>query len=175
MAEGSGTVLPEGHLSDQREARGHRASREDGLTDLGQAAEGLQQDEIDPRLGERGDLLGERRPGLVDADAAEGHEVAAQRPHRAGDEGRGAHSAARLAGQGHPGPVDLCHPVAQAVLGQLEAIGAEGVGLEQLRSGLQMTTMNSRRQLRRAEVDGVEAIVERDALGVEHRAHGTIG
>ena len=110
------------------------------------------------------------------------------RPHRyAGAEGQsrraeGARHEDRLAGYlprlpGDPGPrsVYLPDPVLQAVGRQLEAIAAEGVGLDELRARREVAAVNALHQVRLREVQLLETAAVVDPFCVEHGAHGAVG
>jgi hypothetical protein len=62
----------------------------------------------------------------------------------------------------------------QSVLGQFPGIGAEGVGLEDLRAGLHVGPVNVADQIGLLERQFVVADVEECAPGVEHGAHGPV-
>ena len=59
--------------------------------------------------------------------------------------------------------------------GQAEAVGAEGVGLENLRAGLQILLVNGQNQAGIGEVQLVVAAVDEDAAGIKDCAHGAVG
>ena len=80
-----------------------------------------------------------------------------------------------LAGKAHAGGVDLRHLARQSMAGQAEAVGAEGVGFENLRAGLQILLVNGENQAGVGEVQLVVAAVDEDAAGIENGAHGAIG
>ena len=77
-------------------------------------------------------LLAERRFGFVEAGLAPRLDADAERADGAGDVGL---AARRLAGDADAGGVDLAQPLAEPERRQLEAVGAEGVGLEDVGAG----------------------------------------
>jgi len=74
----------------------------------------------------------------------------------------------------HTSLVDLRQSVLQAVGCQLEAVGAEGVGLDDLRAGLDVGTVDLRHLRRLAEVQLVETALEAEAVRVQHGAHRAV-
>ncbi len=147
IAQQGAVVAGEGHRGHHRQVADLAGGR-DGFAQLVQVAEGLQDQQIRPGLGQGRDLLGEGLAGLLGLDAAERRQAHPQRADVAGHqhlpEGRHRHPARQL----HPGPVDLGDLVLQAVRGQLVAVGAEGVGLDDLRPGLDVRAVDLRHQRR---------------------------
>ena len=70
--------------------------------------------------------------------------------------------------------VDRLHLVAEAEAGQLDAVGAERVGLDDVRAGLHVLGVHLGDQGRLRQVQPVEAAVDEDALGVQQRAHRAV-
>ena len=62
----------------------------------------------------------------------------------------------------------------EAVGPELEAVGAEGVGLHHVGARVHVLLVHAAHQGRVREVQLVEAAVHEDAAGVEHRAHGAV-
>ena len=79
--------------------------------------------------------------------------------------------AGRLAGQRHGGAVDVRGPVREAVAPQLDAVGAEGVGQDELRAGLDIAAVDAGDQLRIAQRELLVAGIDKHALVVDDRAH----
>ncbi len=90
------------------------------------------------------------------------------RAHDAGPPGR------RLARQLGSRLVDLLRVVGQSVAAELDGIGAEGVGLDDLGAGPHVGFVHLAHELRLLEVQLVIADVQEEALGVEHRAHRAV-
>ena len=65
-------------------------------------------------------------------------------------------------------------PVAETERPELGAVGPEGVRLDDVRAGAQVLLVHFSHQLRRRDIEGVEALVDEHALGVQHRSHGAI-
>jgi hypothetical protein len=59
-------------------------------------------------------------------------------------------------------------------MGQLDGIGPEGVGLEQLGPSVDVIPVNSSNQIGLLEVELIVADVEKHSAGVQHGAHGSI-
>jgi hypothetical protein len=57
---------------------------------------------------------------------------------------------------------------------QLVTVGAKGVGLDDLRSYVDIGMMDLSDQRRVAQVEGVETLLEGHATGVELGAHGAV-
>ena len=107
---------------------------------------GLDQQQVDPALDQADGLLAEDVGQLVEGDVGKlgivGGGQLAGGPDRAGHEARLSglrrqifiRQAARQRGRG---PVDLEHPLRQAVFAQGDAVGAEGVGLDHIHADLQ--------------------------------------
>ena len=77
----------------------------------------------------------------------------------------------RLAGERGGRGVDPLGLVGQPVGRELERVGAEGVGLEQLGAGPDVLAVDVAHQVRLPEVELVVADVEEHAPPVEHGAH----
>ena len=80
----------------------------------------------------------------------------------------------RVARELRAGEIDLAHLIAEAEAAQLHAVGAEGVGLDDVRAGLQVLAVHVDNQLGLRLVQRLEAAVDEDALAVQHRAHGAV-
>jgi hypothetical protein len=167
-AVGGEAVFARRQLRHDRQGR-HRPHAADGGAELGHVAEGLEHEQVD--AGERLGLLAEGRLGLVQAGLAPRLDADAERADRAGHVGL---AAGRLPGDADARGVDLAQAIAQAELGQLEAVGAEGVGLEDVRPGPEVGLVNLGDDVGLGQVQLVERAVEKDALAVEHRAHRAV-
>ena len=73
-----------------------------------------------------------------------------------------------------PGLIDLRQLVFQPVVRQLVAVGAKSVGLDDLRAGFDISAVDLGHQGGLLQVQGVEALVETGAAGVQHGAHRAI-
>ena len=74
--------------------------------------------------------------------------------------------AGRFARQAHAGAVDVAQLLGDAEGGQARAVGAEGIGLQNLRAGLDVLLVDLADQVGRREVQLVEAAVDEDAARV---------
>jgi hypothetical protein len=172
-AQGTAFVR-EAHLCDDRELAGLADGEDRGLQ-LGQVAQRLEDDQVSPGLQERLDLLAERRASLVGRDRSERGQRLAERPDRSGQEDGLATLLTRLAGDLDRPEVDVADLILEPVLGQLEAVGAEGVGLDQLGAGADVLTVDALDDAGLGEVELVEAALVGDAARVDHRAHAAVG
>ena len=163
-------VVLDRHLRDDRQLRdaAHRGNRG---ADLVQIAEGLQNEEVDAPFDERLRLLPEVRFGLVGAHLAPRLDAHAEWPHGA----RHVRLIARgLLRDARAFDIDLAHLVAQTERPQLDAVGAERVGLEHVGAGADVVLMDLRHRVGRHDVQRVEAAVDEHALRVEHRPHRAV-
>jgi hypothetical protein len=138
-------VVGERRLRDQRQI-GDRGGDRDRLHQLVQVAEGLQDQQVGRAVGdEREDLLPDHLHPLVGADPA-----ALQRGHRGRDRPGHQHLTAGPVGGGpgqpDPGPVDLRDLVRETVVGQPEPVGAERVGLDDVRARRQVAVVDGGHQ-----------------------------
>jgi hypothetical protein len=161
------------HLRDHRHRRVHVAGGADGLLDLDQVAERLEDHAVGAALAQRGDLLGERRPCLLARGRTVGLDPHAERPDRAGHEHRAAATrpVGRLAGQLGAAPVDRLDLRLEPVVGELEAVGAEGVSLERLGARGRVRRMDRPDQLGSPEAELVVALIDEHPAGVELGPH----
>ena len=120
-------------------------------------------------------MLGEGRAGLLGLDAPKGSQPDAQRADITGNEHVFEGSQGHAAGQFDPGAVDLGDLVLQTVARQLEAVCAEGVGLDDVGTGLDVLAMHFTNHGGLGQVEAVEAIFKGDAALVQRGAHSAIG
>jgi hypothetical protein len=92
----------------------------------------------------------------------------AEGPDRADHDGT---ASRRLPRHPRGGRVDALGLRRQSVVGQLDRVRPERVGLEQLRAGLDVLPVDLADQIRLSEGQLVVADVQEDALSVEHRSH----
>jgi len=171
-AEGE-AIFGEGHLGDDRQV-GRFLRRADRREQLGEIGEGLQHEEIGAAFEQGRDLFLEGGRRLGDRNAADGLELLADGPDRPGEEDRLAGDLARLARQFHRPEVDVAHAPFEAVAGELDPVGAEGIGLDQLRASRNVRSVNFLDDFGLGEVEFVEGSLEADAAGVELGAHGAV-
>ncbi len=163
-------VVAGGELRDHGLVR-DGADAADGGAELGDVAEGLEHEQVDAGLGERLGLLAERRFRFVQTGLAPRLDAHAERADGAGDVGL---AARRLAGDAHTRGVDLTQPLAEAEGPQLQPVGAERVGFEDVGPGPHVGLMDLGDEIRLGEIQLVEGSVEEDALAVEHRPHRAV-
>ena len=158
------------HLGDDRKLT-DAADRADGGLDLVQVAEGLEDEQLDPALDERLGLLAEVLLGLVHAGLPPGLDANPERSDRSGD--------IRLLARGVPGDarplhVDRVGAIREAEGAELDAVGAEGVRLDDVGPGADVGLVHLGDEIRLRQVQLVERPVQEDALGVQHRPHGAV-
>jgi len=163
-------LLVIGHLGDdwQLADLADGAQRE---SDLVEVLEGFEKKEVDPGLGERGGLLAEKIEQFSLGDRAELGHLDAGRPDRP----RHIELLPRsLAGELDSAAVDGFRLLLQAVRLELEAVGAVGVGLEDIGVRGRIGAVEIEHQFGRREVELIIAAVDEDAAAVEHGAHGAV-
>ena len=163
-------VLLGRHLRDDRQVA-DAAHRVDRGAHLVQVAERLEDEQVDAAVDQRLRLLAEVLARLVDAGLAPGLDADAERADRAGDVGL---LARRVARNPRPLFVDRVQPVGEAERSELDAVRAEGVGFDHVRAGADVLLVHLGHQIRLGDVQRVEALVDEDALRVEHRAHRAV-
>ena len=148
------------------------AHRVDRRADLVQIAEGLEDEEVDAAVDERLRLLAEVVARLVDAGLAPRLDADAERPDCAGHVRARSSAACRaiLA----PCCVDRVQLVGEPERAELDAVGAERVGLDDVGAGANVFLVHLGHQIRLRDVQGVEALVDEDALRVQHRPHRAV-
>ena len=155
-------VAVEAHQRHDRQARdgAHRLDRE---LQLEQVVERLEHHDIGAAALQDPRLLGER--GAV---------VLSARPDRPADEDLAAGDLACLAGELHPGRVDLLEVVLEEVLGQLGSVRAERVRLDQLGPGVDEADVHRDDRVGGAQVRLLGAAQARHG-GREHDSHAAVG
>jgi hypothetical protein len=151
-----------------------RAHRLDRHPHLGQVGEGLDEKGVDSALEEPFGLLAKGVAGLRRLDGADRGQILAERSDRSQHEHVAAHALAHVPRQLRPAQVDLPHPPLQAVHRKLEAVGAEGVRLDDVGAHSDVLGVNRLHELGIVQVQHVEARVEGDPARVEHGAHGPV-
>jgi hypothetical protein len=171
-------ILIDRHHHQYRQRRGTSSGRKNGLFCLIQRGNGFDQQHIDAALGEAANLLGKGFARLIQADLSQRFQTHAQGADSARNPGFSAllvgplvHCLARHLG---PGPVDLDHPVGEAIALQTQGIGPKSIGLDDLRARLQVFLVDGSHQFRLGEIQFVVAAVDKDAASVQAGAHGPI-
>ena len=93
---------------------------------------------------------------------------------RAGHEHVAAGDLAGLAGQLRGAPVDEGRALGQSERREADAVGAEGVRLDDVGAGRDVLAMDGRHELRAAQHELVERGALRHAAAEEQRAHGAV-
>ena len=144
-----------------------------------QRGHGLDDEQVDAGIGQGTDLLSKGGASFIEAGFAQRLEPDAERADGAGNVG-GARLLLLEVVDGLPGQLDACGVDlgdlrGEAVAGEAEPVGAEGVGFEDLGAGLEVFLVNREDEVGVREVQFVVAAIDEDTAGVEHRAHGAIG
>ena len=166
-------VFGEGHLGDDRQV-GRFLRRADGREQLGEIGEGLQHQEVSAAFEQGRDLFLECCRRLSDRDAADRLELLADGADRPGEEDRLARDLPGLARQLDRAEVDVPHPPFEPVTAELDPVGAEGIGFDQLGAGGNVRSVNFLDDFGLCEVELVEGALEAHAAGVELGAHGAV-
>ena len=166
-------LVGEGHLRDDGEV-GDRADRFDRVRDLREVRDRLDDERVDAALEEPLRLLAKRGARLLRRHAPERRQVLAERADGPEDEDVAPRRLARVAGDTHAPAVDLPHLAREPVQRELEAIGAKGVGLDQVGAHRDVVGVDRLDEPRVVQVEDVKAGVERHPARVEHRAHRAV-
>ena len=166
-------LVGEGHLRDDGQV-GDRADRFDRERDLGEVRERLDDARVDAAFEESLRLLAERGARVLRRHAPERRQVLAERPDGPEDQDVAARRLAHVTGEPHAAAVDLPHLALEPVRRELEAVGAEGVGLDQVGPRRDVLGVDRLHEPRVVQVEDVEARVERHPARVEHRAHRAV-
>ena len=163
-------ILPEGHLGDQRQIAGTLDLFDRGQQSL-QIAEGLAHEQVDAAFEEPFDLLAEGRPREPGMRSILDSKRSTKRADGPGDQSLASGDVSRFAGELRRAAVHLSGQLLQPELGETEAIGAEGVGLDGVGAGLEVLAVDSGDDLGVGQDDLVEAGSLGNAAAVEQRAH----
>ena len=163
-------LFAEGYLRDDGPAV-HRAGRDECLLDLLEAVEGLEDQEVDPFLEQRGDLF-EEEPAQRGAPFF--RQSSDHQPRRADGAGHPRFAPRRLARQTHSRPVDRPDLVLRPVAFEALGVGAEGVGLQDLGARGHVVAVDVEDQVGAGEVCLVEGAGDEVAALVELRPHGAV-
>jgi hypothetical protein len=177
----------DGHLAEQRRVRpggGQRAAcPDDGGLRLQQVLRGLDEDGVHAarehaaHLG----LVGVAQGG--ERDVAEGGQLGARadRPDHPARLPVGAAVVRDLAGDAGPGLRQLLDAALDAVLREVAQVGAEGVGLDRVDTGVEVGLVDGPHDVGPGHVEDLVAplvaleVVQRRVLCLQHRPHGAVG
>ena len=160
-------VLVEGQERDDRQRRDAPHGR-DRVHELLEVEERLEHEEVGAAVLEHRRLLREELEPLLRARRL------AERPDRAADEDVAARQLPRLAGELHRGRVDPLELVVQVVGGELPAVRAERVRLDQLRAGVDEAHVQRDDRLGRPQVRLLGRAQARHRGG-QKRPHPAVG
>ncbi len=165
-------VVSRGQLRDDRERGRGGAAGAHGGAEFAQVAEGFEHEQVDAAVGERLGLFAEDRLGFVESGLAKRLDADAERSDRAGDVGLVASGRAR---EPRALLVDGREPRLETERRQLDAVRPERVRLDHVGAGAHVGLMEVGDEVGLREVQLVEAAIEEDALGIEHRPRRTVG
>src|SRR6185437_1644734 len=80
-----------------------------------------------------------------------------------------------LAGHPDAGCIDVCNFRGQAMACDSKAVGAEGVGFQDLSAGLKVFLVDGKNEVGVGKVQLVIATIDENAASVEDRTHSAIG
>src|SRR4029453_10028510 len=158
----------ERHRGDEGQARRRAPRRLDGDPDLLEVAEGLEHEQVDAALGQRGRLLGEG--GRHEVELGPGRHAR----HQAGGPDRARHPdvlTRRGSRQASAGQVVGADLVAQPMPVEAEGVGPKGVGLDHLRAGGDVVLVDLPHHVGPGHVELLEVLGHEDTALVEQRAH----
>src|SRR5262249_27864600 len=135
-------------------------------------AKSLENDDVHSAFQQGRNLLAEGVFGLLKRSLSQWLNPNSQRAHRPSHPG--VEALRRFLCQSGASEIDVTHFAAQSVALEPEAIATKGVGLNDLRSRLQIFMMNSADQVRLRQVQLVVAAVDENSLRIEQRAHRAI-
>jgi hypothetical protein len=70
--------------------------------------------------------------------------------------------------------VDRAQPVGDPERSELDPVGAEGVRFDDVGTGPHVFLMHFRHEIGLGDVERIEALVDEDTFGVQHRAHCSV-
>ncbi len=171
-------VLVDRHHHQNWQGRGHIPCRKDGLLCLIQRRNSFDQQHIDAALDQAANLLGEDFARFRQAGLSQWFQAHAERPDCTRYPGFAALLVGpliyRLTRHLGSGAVDLHHPVGEAITLQTQGIGAERIGLDDLRAGLQVFLVDIPYQIRLRDIQFVEAAIDKDSAGIQTGAHSPV-
>ncbi len=164
-------IITKGHLSDDGAIRVQRSNGRIGLSDLTKVDKGLEQEQIHSTVEKTFRLLFEMRKSFFLRDGSKRGDGLAK-----GTDGTGHECLTRgfLASKAGTFLVDALDEVRETMGPQLHAIGTVGVGLDEINANINILTVHRLNQCRIREIELVVAAIEKNALAIEHRSHGTV-
>jgi hypothetical protein len=163
-------VLVGRHLGDDRQVR-QRADGVERRADLAQVAERFENEQVDAALEQRPHLLQEIFARLVDTGLPPRFDADAERPDRAAHIGPAGRRPPRDL---HASDVHLVQAVGEAERSQLDPVGAERIGLEDIGAGADVVVVHALDELGLRQVHRVEALVDEHPTRIQHRPHRAV-
>lgn len=173
IAVGGDAVVGKGHLGDDGDV-GEFLRRADGFGDFGKVGKGFENEGVGVFGNEGGDLFTKGVVCLITRDSTDGRELDAERSDGGDNECVFAGGVDSGAGEPDACGVDFCHLIFEPVFLEFEAVGAKGVGLDDLSARAQIFFVKLPDERGLFEVERVKALFERDAVGVEEGAGGAV-
>ena len=167
---GGAPPLHEGHAGNGGEP-GFRGGLQ-GALQLLQVGKGLEDEEVHATFGQGQALLAENIHCLVAGEFPFIPLETRKGPHRAGYEDIATRSGP--ARQQRPLQVDVGYPFVEPDGRQFREVGAEGVGLDDLRAGCDVFAVQFQHQFRADQVQVLEVGLKTHTFGIEHGADGAV-
>ena len=168
----SGAFLGISELRDDRQT-GKRAYGVDGDEQLFDVGKSFQNVEIDAALFQRQGLFVENFLNLFGLGMA-GLHAQAERAHGAGDQHFAAGGVAGFAGDFYAAAVEALHFIAEAERRELETVGAESIGLDDLRAGLDVGLVHAKNGFGLGGIQLVKTALRAHGF-VQQGAHRAVG
>ncbi len=169
-AEHAAPAVVESHLGNDRQ-RGEFPAGHHGSPQFADIEKGFAGDQIGAGPGESGDLLAENLHHLIEPGIPHRFEKAAGRPDGGGHQAVGPGG---CPGDIHGPRVNLGGSALEAVMGQLVAAAAKGVGYQDIGSGLGIFAMNPLDHLGGGQVHLLGAAAGLETTFLQQRPHGAI-
>ena len=109
--------------------------------------------------------------GFFKIEIAERADETARRAHGAGNL---CFFACRFPGNPHGSGIELCHAVLEAVMVEFEAARAEGIRLDDGRTGFDICAVDTKDDFRMLDVHELGAAAWCEPAGLQHGAHSTV-
>jgi hypothetical protein len=170
-AERRQKISSDGDLRDDRDRRIELARGGNRLLNLVEIGECLEDEDVHAAGTQAGHLLGERCARLVGTRRAVRLQPHAQWAYRTGDE---RDAVRRLARELGGAPIQIADLELEPILRELDAVRAKAVCLDRLGTCLHVCLVDGAYEIRGPGVQLVVALIDEDALAVQHRPHRAV-
>ena len=160
------------HLRHHWNLRVHVAGCKNRLMEFFQISEGFENQQVHAAFHQGRDLLTESIVSLLVRSLAQWLNADAQRSH--GTSYPQIEALGSLSSQPGAGEIDVTYTVGKTVTGQPKAIAAECVGLNYLRTGLQVLVMNTADEIGLRQVQFVIAAINENPFGIQQGPHRAV-